>query len=285
MTLRLAAAAILWLGLWLPSLRSMLESDMALHMTVELPLLAAVGILIAPQFRRFEPRWLQEADWLGIPSIVLVLFSTSCWMLPLALDSALDDSRMELLKFVSLPLLVGLPLALGWRRMPSLGRLFVIANLVSKIGALGGLYLAAPIRLCAYYRLDQQVEAGWVLVTIAGGAIIAAFLATFIGWPTPRSIAGFGGHREGENGIMFAHEFREIEGRPGVLRLFPTDIERELRLRRVRVFGLAAKPRPVPCRSDQRCQMRGREGSWIGFDHQFGTLLARNAHIEPFEYP
>ncbi len=181
--LRLAAAAILWFGLWLPQLRSGLESDMALHMAVQIPLLAMVGMLIAPEARRFEPRWLAEADWLGIPGIVLVLFSTSYWMLPLALDSALDDWRMEVAKFVSLPLLVGLPLVLSWPRMPPLGRLFIIANVISKVGALGGLYLAAPIRLCAYYRLDQQAGAGLTLIAIAAGVTFAAFLVAFSGWP------------------------------------------------------------------------------------------------------
>ncbi|MGH7104098.1 MAG: hypothetical protein ACREFJ_17070 [Acetobacteraceae bacterium] len=179
---RLAAAAVLWFGLWLPPLRSGLESNMALHMTVQIPLLAMVGVLIAPEVRRFEPRWLAEADWLGIPGLVLVLFSTSYWMLPLALDSAIGDWRMELAKFLSLPLLVGLPLALSWQRMPVLGRLFVIANMISKVGALGGLYLAAPIRLCAYYGLDQQAEAGWALLMIAGVAVLGIFLVSFFGW-------------------------------------------------------------------------------------------------------
>jgi hypothetical protein len=59
-----------------------------------------------------------------------------------------------------LPLAVGLPLGLSWQRMPLPGRVFVIANVISKLGAVGGLFLAAPIRICAYYRLDQQAQAG-----------------------------------------------------------------------------------------------------------------------------
>lgn len=180
--MRLWVAAILWCGLWLPPLRSGLESDMALHMTVQLPLLATVGVLLASAVARHEPRWLTDADWLGIPGLVLVLFSTSYWMLPLALDAALGDWRMEAAKFLSLPLAVGLPLALSWRRMPPLGRAFVVANVISKLGAAGGLYLAAPVRLCAYYRLDQQVEAGWALIGIAAAMMLGAFLAAFCGW-------------------------------------------------------------------------------------------------------
>jgi hypothetical protein len=178
----LAAGAILWLGLWLPPLRHGLEASMATHMVVQLPLLAAAGVLAAPAARRHEPRWLVEADWLGIPGLVLVLFSTSYWMLPLALDAALRDWRLEVLKFFSLPLAVGLPLGLSWQRMPALGRAFVVANVISKLGAAGGLFLAAPIRLCAYYRLDQQIEAGWALIGVAAIAGVAVFIAAFCGW-------------------------------------------------------------------------------------------------------
>ncbi len=176
------AAAILWLGLWLPPLRNTLESDMALHMTVQLPLLAAVGLLAAPATRRHEPHWLAEADWLGIPGLLLVLFSTSYWMLPLALDAALADWRVEAAKFLSLPLAVGLSVGLSWQPMPPLGRAFVIANVISKLGAAGALFLAAPIRLCAYYRLDQQAEAGWALIGIASGLALMWFVAAFCGW-------------------------------------------------------------------------------------------------------
>jgi hypothetical protein len=176
------AGAVLWLTLGLPLLRHALEANMATHMIVQLPLLAVAGVLVAPVARRYEPRWLADADWLGIPGLVLVLFSTSYWMLPLALDAALNDWRVEGLKFVSLPAAVGVPLGLSWGRMPLLGRAFVIANVISKLGAIGGLFLAAPARLCAYYRVDQQAEAGWALIGVTVIAGSAVFLAAFCGW-------------------------------------------------------------------------------------------------------
>jgi hypothetical protein len=182
---RQAIAAAVWLALWLPPMRHALEANMASHMAVQIPLLAAVGVLVAPAVRRYEPHWLTEADWLGIPGLVLVLFSTSYWMLPLALDAALRDWRVEALKFLSLPLAVGLPLGLSWQRMPLLGRAFVTANVISKLGAVGGLFLAAPVRLCAYYRLDQQAQAGKALIGIAAVAGLAAFVAAFAGWSWP----------------------------------------------------------------------------------------------------
>jgi hypothetical protein len=115
-----------------------------------------------------------------------VVFATSLWMLPRMLDVALANPLFDLAKFVILPLLVGLPLGLSWQRLPALGRAFLGANSIPKLGAIGGLYLGAPTRLCAYYRLDQQTVAGWTLIAIATGLGALWFLAAFVGWPSAR---------------------------------------------------------------------------------------------------
>lgn len=176
-----ALAAIAWASLWLPPLRRALESDMAVHMALQVPLLIALGVLLAAIVRSHEPRWLADADWLGIPGIVAVIFGTSFWMLPRALDGAVADPAIDLAKFLSLPLLVGLPLGLSWRRMPPLGRAFIWANFIPKLGAVGALYLMAPTRLCVYYRLDQQAVAGWTLIVIAIVLGTLWFIAAFVG--------------------------------------------------------------------------------------------------------
>ncbi len=186
MSARLFAAAGLWLVLWLAPLRRALEHDMTLHMTVQLPLLMLAGWLAADALRAHEPRSLARADWLGIPGILAVVLATSFWMLPRALDDALGDARVDLVKFLSLPLFAGVPLAWSWRGMPPLGRAFLWANFIPKLGAVGGLYLGAPTRLCAYYRLDQQALTGWTLIAVAVALGIAWFIAAFAGWPVPR---------------------------------------------------------------------------------------------------
>lgn len=178
----LAAAAASWLALWLPPIRRALESVMALHMAAQVPLLITLGVLVAVIARDREPRWLAEADWLGIPGIVAVVLGTSFWMLPRALDEAIGSPAFDLVKFLTLPLLVGLPLGLSWRRMPALGRAFIWANFIPKLGAIGGLYLAAPIRLCVYYRFDQQELAGCTLIAVALALGTTWFVAAFVGW-------------------------------------------------------------------------------------------------------
>jgi hypothetical protein len=110
-------------------------------------------------------------------------------MLPRMLDAAVADPWADLAKFLGLPLLAGLPLGLSWRRMPPLGRAFVWANFIPKLGAIGGLYLMAPARLCSYYRFDQQAAAGWALIAVAAMLGTLWFLAAFIGWPRRRPVA------------------------------------------------------------------------------------------------
>ena len=181
MKTRLFFVAACWLTLWLS--RVTLERDMAVHMTVQVPMLIGLGLLLAAIVRPYEPRRLADADWLGIPGIVAVVFATSFWMLPRALDEAVADPLVDMAKFLSLPLLVGLPLGLSWSRMPPLGRVFIWANFIPKLAAVGGLYLAAPTRLCAYYRLDQQAAAGWTLIFVAVALVMLWFVAALIGWP------------------------------------------------------------------------------------------------------
>jgi hypothetical protein len=191
----LLGAGALWGVLALPPLRAGLESEMALQMTVQLPLLAVVGGLIARGLRGCEPRWLRDADRYGLPGTIFAIFSLAVWMLPRSLDGALADPLVEAAKFVSLPLFLGLPLASSWQRLPGLGRGFLAANFLSMLGTLGGLYLAAPVRLCAYYRLDQQQASGRALIALAVGIGLFALFAALFGRPRPEPAGDAGVRR------------------------------------------------------------------------------------------
>jgi len=83
------------------------------------------------------------------------------------LFSALAKPLTEMAKFISLPALVGLPLSLAWKQLSAIGRGFVWTNLVSMLAVLGWLYIAAPVRVCSNYLLDQQTGAGWLMTNLA----------------------------------------------------------------------------------------------------------------------
>lgn len=189
---RAIVAALLWCLLAMPSVRELLEARMALHMAVQLPLLAAVGWLLATALPSAVTKPLQSCNEHGIAGTVVAVLVALHWMLPRMLDAALAGGGVEAVKFVSLPLLVGLPLSLSWGRLNSVGRGFVLANLLSMLAVLGWLYLAAPVRVCSFYLIDQQAVLGRTLLGIAAavGAVLLLRLL-FIGQPSatddPRS--------------------------------------------------------------------------------------------------
>jgi hypothetical protein len=157
----------LYLLLATPTARAWLEADMTGHMLLQIPLLAAIGIVgchLLPE--RWQASLLAVAGG-AIPCALLAFFVSSYWMLPRALDAALTNPLAEIAKFLSLPALVGLPLALAWKQFKTIGRGFIWTNLFSMIAVLGWLYIAAPVRVCNNYLIGQQESAGWWMVKLA----------------------------------------------------------------------------------------------------------------------
>ena len=178
---RWAGGLILIGMLAVPASRRMLEAQMATHMLVQIPLLALSGVLFASAVGARMQRALEPYNERGLPGMLVVLFASSYWMLPRALDAALDSPAMEVLKFFSLPLLVGLPLALSWARAGQVGRGFVLANAISMIGVVGWLYRQSPVRLCNYYLIDQQILLGDCLLGLALLMGLACTARAFVG--------------------------------------------------------------------------------------------------------
>lgn len=158
----------------LPWSRAWLEGSMTLHMLVQMPLLAAVGYLLAQALPDGRRDWLTARLGGVVPCLLLAMATTSFWMVPRALDLALEQTGVEAAKFLSLPLLAGVPVALAWPRIGIFGRGFVWANLASMLAVLGWLYRAAPIRVCNAYGDTSQFTAGTWMIVLA--------IAVFFGW-------------------------------------------------------------------------------------------------------
>jgi hypothetical protein len=171
----------LYLLLATPPARAWLEATMSAHMLVQIPLLAALGFIACRLLTPRRQKALLAAAGGALPCVVLATFASTYWMLPRALDEALASPLVEAAKFVSLPALVGVPLALAWRRLGAIGRGFIWTNFISMLAVLGWLYIAAPMRVCNSYLVDQQESAGWLMVKVAL-LLFAAWLASlFIG--------------------------------------------------------------------------------------------------------
>ncbi len=183
---RVGAPLLLVAALASPPLRAWLEASMSAHMLVQMPLLALAGFAAAAGLPADRRTTLYRFAGGALPLALAAMLASSYWMLPRALDAALVDPWAETAKFVSLPLLVGAPLALAWERLGSIGRGFVWNNFFSMLAVLGWLYIAAPVRVCNNYLVDEQASAGWLMVKLAL-LLFAYWLATLFvgGKPAP----------------------------------------------------------------------------------------------------
>jgi hypothetical protein len=163
----------------LPFVREGLEHEMITHMLVQIPLLAFAGGLLAIDLPASWKVRINAWNRGGVSGTLVAVIVSSWWMVPRALDSVLASPGAELLKFVSLPLLVGAPLALSWKPLGTIGRGFVIANVLPMWAVVGWMYVAAPSRVCNYYLVDQQVIAGTALLWVAVIAGAAAGMRAF----------------------------------------------------------------------------------------------------------
>jgi hypothetical protein len=177
----LLAAAGLWLALAAPPLNSWLESSMALHMLVQLPLLALAGWLAGQAWLQSRPggaaaRALgiaQSFNAGGATGLIAASFVMLLWMLPRFLDLARLDVTADALKFATVSL-AGLAVALSWPRLPVIARAVVHLEVIATLLRFGWGYLAAEQRLCLVYLADDQQLTGVMLLYL--GAAYAVWV-------------------------------------------------------------------------------------------------------------
>lgn len=162
MTSRLLALVLVLAAV---AFRTPLEASMTTHMLVQLPLLFTAGLLWAParQARRTHPH-----DAWRLPPVPVFVFATgvmTAWMIPRALDAAVEHAGIDALKAVSLVLAGRLSLP-AWRESTHVVRTFVAGNSAWMTATVGVLYLDTPARLCTSYGRAEQQQAGIALVAI-----------------------------------------------------------------------------------------------------------------------
>lgn len=161
-----SVGVVLWILLALPPSRHLLEADLVTHQYVQLIALAAVGYLTGLSLRHRWDRAIAQYNHMGIPGLLLAAFTLLVWLLPRSLDASLLNIRWEVAKFISVPLLMGLPLSFSWPRLSRIGQSFVIGNLAAMLTTMGALLLAAPQRLCTNYLITAQRTSGEFSVAV-----------------------------------------------------------------------------------------------------------------------
>ncbi len=190
--LALSAAALLAAALLL---RRPLEASMALHMVVQLPMIAVGGALAgiavarnAPKLAGAMARW----DAHGMTGLVWLLLASAYWMVPRALEQSLTMPLAEAGKFASL-FLLGFLLPGALSRAATVIQLFFLGNFCAMMAIAGMLYQDMPQRLCNAYSLDDQVVTGVGLV-VASIGIAAAWCV----WQLP-ALAGYAAAPDGDS--------------------------------------------------------------------------------------
>lgn len=165
-------AVLLFIALLVPPVKHELEASMTAQMLVQIPLLVAVGWLlrdaVSPRLRVIIDEWNHG----GITGLVLATLAAACWMLPRSLDAATVEPWMALAKYVSVPLLIGLPFALSWPRMSFIVRGVFVVEFIAMFFRLGWLYMVSPVRLCSNYLLDDQQRLGEYMLVVGCGALL-----------------------------------------------------------------------------------------------------------------
>ena len=167
---------LLWLVLLLPPARHGLEASMTRHMLVQIPLLALAGWWLAPALPARLKKGIARWNRAGISGLLLVSLASLAWMLPRTMDAAIISPWAEAAKFASVPLLIGLALALSWPRAGFIVRGLFLLEWMATLFRAGWLYLAAPQQLCANYLVRDQQRLGWILVALGAGLLLV------VGW-------------------------------------------------------------------------------------------------------
>lgn len=154
--------------------REPMEADPVTHMLVQIPALAWAGWLIADGVStRTGAEICPELNAGGWAGLSIALFTILFWMLPRSIDDALASPVMEIVKFVTAPLLIGIPLRLSWHRAHPLVRGVLMCNAVSMCGVLAWLYTVAPVRVCNAYLIDDQKRLGLAFLILSFGLAAA----------------------------------------------------------------------------------------------------------------
>lgn len=158
---------ILYLFLMLPPVIYLSESIMAIHMHMQMPLLAIVGMLMTPFLQKIFPRFFTKWNENGFPGILLFLIVFSYWLIPRAMDDAMTTTFVEVFKFISWPFLIGVPLRDSWSKISLLYKNSLLSIVAILYLLMAWLYIFSPDQLCNNYLIVDQRTLGWSFLLIA----------------------------------------------------------------------------------------------------------------------
>ena len=159
----IVTAFAVWLLIAVGPAGPYLEASLLKHVLVEIPLLIITGIFAG---NLLKARIAGVLIVISIPAILLACFTLAFWMIPRWLDASLGNEFTACMKYLSLPLLVGIPLALSWQILHPVARGVIKIEFLAMLFRLGWIYLVSPDRLCNNYLLGEQQQLGYMLIVL-----------------------------------------------------------------------------------------------------------------------
>lgn len=153
-----------------------LEARMMTHMFVQLPLLITVGVLLGERARTARLPALDTPT--TVAAFVLVTGIVSTWMIPRALDAAVEQGLVNAGKVLSL-VLAGAMGRVAWGQATWPVRTFVFGNTAWMTASAGLVFLDTPARLCTSYGQGEQRQAGVALIVVTVMAVLMAATSFF----------------------------------------------------------------------------------------------------------
>jgi hypothetical protein len=189
--------ALAWLIVLTPALflinplRHFVESQMALHMLVQWPLLVASGWLFSLQVP-IKGAWSEcfnAIDMHGLLGVTIASCVLTFWMVPAALDWALLADPMRWAKYTTL-WLAGLLLGRSVPHLHAVLEVFFTGMWVWMMATVGLIYQSMPQRLCVSYLVDEQRWTGAGLVVSATAlGLLGVWRVTFRWTTLPKPVS------------------------------------------------------------------------------------------------
>ncbi len=180
-SMALAVAVIVFIAL--TPFGAWLESRLFSHVLLAFPLLVFSGMILGVGLERYRSAWLDTWNAGGIPGILLASFALAFWMIPRWLDASLIDPLVASMKYLTLVVFVGIPIATSWPRMHSITRGVVKIEFLTMLWRLGWLYLISPERLCNSYLIGDQIYLAWGFLLVGSALAITWLIPVFFGQP------------------------------------------------------------------------------------------------------
>lgn len=171
---------LLLLILSLPPVANLMESVMIIHMHMQMPLLIFTGFLMARFFQLRYSHFFEKWNHNGTPGILLFSIIVIYWTLPRSMDEALTIQSMEVFKFISLPLLAGIPLRDSWKKLNPIWKNIIFDFFIIVFFGMGWLYIDSPVQLCNNYLIIEQITLGWGFITTAICIVIYLIYTAFV---------------------------------------------------------------------------------------------------------